>query len=211
MKTINLFGINVSYSDDLNGGGLHASKDYIIVLKKLYGNTVFEHCMEWCAGPGYIGFSILGAKICKQLTLVDINPDAITVVNKTIDNNNIQSIVDSYLSDNFVTVDVNKKFDLIVGNPPHFSEDVYMKHHGLWRDTHSRIYRDKDWNIHRQFFQTVGQYLSPSGKILLLESTRGSSEETFKTMIEDNGLRITNHLFSPLFPDKNWYLEIQRA
>jgi hypothetical protein len=63
---------------------------------------------------------------------------------------------------------------------PHFS-DTYLsqiKEH------------DEDWGLHRAFFGSVGAFLNPGGVIVLQENNRGSTAETFRSMIEAAGLSV---------------------
>lgn len=208
MKTLDVFGINVKFTDDLNGGGVINHSDFVIALKKKYNNRVFDNCMEWCSGPGFIGFSILATKICNNLTLADKHTPAIESAQLTIAENNLHNVT-TFVSDNFSNIPCDLRFDLIVGNPPHYNSSLYLKHHPEWKSIDERIYRDTDWNTHRTFFKEVKNYLAPNGKILLVEAVRGSSEETFYQMAKDSGLRISDHFFSPTRPEHSWYLEIE--
>jgi hypothetical protein len=44
--------------------------------------------------------------------------------------------------------------------------------------------------LHRRFFTAIGRFLKPGGIIVLLENNRGSTAETFRSMIEAAGLCI---------------------
>ena len=37
-----------------------------------------KRAFEWCSGPGFIGFSMLGNGLCETLCLSDINPAAVS-------------------------------------------------------------------------------------------------------------------------------------
>jgi hypothetical protein len=49
---------------------------------------------------------------------------------------------------------------------------------------------DPDWKIHREFFATIGDFLTVGDVIVLQENNRGSTVETFRRMIEQSGLEI---------------------
>ena len=49
---------------------------------------------------------------------------------------------------------------------------------------------DPNWRIHREFFATIGDFLTAGGVIVLQENNRGSTVETFRQMIEQSGLEI---------------------
>ena len=55
----NLNGIRVNYLHRLDGGGTAFGQDYIPYLPNR-GMPRQARTIEWCAGPGFIGFSLLG-------------------------------------------------------------------------------------------------------------------------------------------------------
>ena len=95
-------------------------QDYIRMLNVL-GFTQVDRIFEFCSGPAYIGYSLLAHGFCKNLTLADINPEAIKCVRKTASYNNVEHLVNIYHSDIFESIPETEKFDLVVSNPPHFS------------------------------------------------------------------------------------------
>lgn len=200
MKVENVYGVDVYYTDRSDGGGLSIYKDLVVVMQKLYGNKKWNHCFEWCAGPGFMGFSVLANNWCDKLSLGEIYTPSMIDSKITIARNNLKN-VDTYLSDNFKSISENIKFDLIVSNPPHFNTDRY----GM-PDT--RRYKDDGWKIHQDFFQNVGRYLSKDGRILLAENIRGSSEHTFEKFIHESGLMVISHRLSPTIPEHIWWLEV---
>ncbi|MBU1996589.1 MAG: hypothetical protein KKF78_05490, partial [Candidatus Omnitrophica bacterium] len=55
IQTIKYKDICVYFMDYLNGGGSGFGQQYLRVLKERVG--IVEHIYEFCAGPGFIGFS----------------------------------------------------------------------------------------------------------------------------------------------------------
>jgi tRNA1(Val) A37 N6-methylase TrmN6 len=135
---------------------------------------------EWCAGPGFIGFALLGYGFCDTLCLADVNPEAVEACRRTVAQNRLAKRVTVYHSDNLDGIPASEQRDLVVGNPPHFV-DISP---GELR------FRDEDWKLHWRFFGTIGRFLKPGGIIVLLENNRGSTAETFRNMIEAAGLCI---------------------
>ena len=135
---------------------------------------------EWCAGPGFIGFALLGYGFCDTLCLADINPEAVKACRRTVSQNGLAERVSVYHSNNLDGIPASEQWDLVVGNPPHFVDisPVELRFH------------DEDWKLHRRFFTTIGRFLKPGGIIVLLENNRGSTAETFRSMIEASGLHI---------------------
>jgi hypothetical protein len=66
-------GIRVHYKRHLDGGGSGFGQDFIPFLRGR-GIPKQARAFEWCAGPGFIGFSLLGHGLCETLCLADINP-----------------------------------------------------------------------------------------------------------------------------------------
>src|SRR5437667_12662895 len=104
---------------------------------------------EWCAGPGFIGFSLLGAGLTETLCLADINPEAVAACRRTIADNALAARVNVYQSDNLASVPSSEQWDLVVGNPPHYPDEFAgnLRAH------------DPDWRIHRAFFAQVNAHL----------------------------------------------------
>lgn len=171
-------GIRVHYKDCLDGGGTWFGQELIPFLERR-GMPRQARVFEWCAGPAFIGFSMLGHGQCETLCLADVNPAAVTACRRTIADNKLDGRVAVYHSHNLSAIPPGEQWDLIVSNPPHFD-------HGAF---HLRAH-DKGWQIHRDFFNAVGRFLRKGGVIVLQENNLGSTAETFREMIEAAGLAI---------------------
>ena len=170
-------GLEVAWSPHLDGGGRGYGQNYISVVKSLLGKV--NRIYEFCAGPGFIGFSLLAEGLCDSLCLSDINPEAIAALNETVRRNGLQDKVSVYLSDGLDDIPSTEKWDLVVSNPPHFQAD-----------TQKDILRhDPNWDIHKKFFLNIHRFLKPHGNILLQESYQGSEENDFLQMLEPGGLQ----------------------
>jgi len=203
--------ITVYYNYTLDGGGTRLALNYIDVLKEVYPGKKFNNCFEWCAGPGFIGFSILANNLCSNLWLGDIYKPAINAINQTISN------LSSKYANNQITamhlsspgeINTDIKFDLIVANPPHY--DWSNKPADAYIIRMFRICSDNEFKIHENFFQNIKKNLAPDGIILLQEASSASGPDTFKPFIEENGLKITRCFYQSANP-KIWYLEVQHA
>jgi predicted RNA methylase len=172
-------GIEIIYKKELDGGGTEFGQDFIPFLR---GRAMPKQprVFEWCCGPGFIGFSMLGNRLCETLCLSDINPAAIASCNRTVRSNGLGDRVSVYQSDNLKSIPKSERWTLVVSNPPHFVD----------RYENDIRAHDPDWRIHREFFATVGDHLSRDGVIVLQENNCGSVVETFRPMIEEAGLRI---------------------
>lgn len=171
--------IRVHYKRYLDGGGSAFGQDYIPLLHDC-GMPRQGRVFEWCAGPAFIGFALLGFGLCDTLCLADINPAAVRACRRTIAESGLADRVAVYRSNNLDDIPPGEQWDLVVGNPPHFD----------WSQIGEIRIADSGWQIHRRFFQTVGRFLKPGGVILIQENNHGSTAETFRPMIEEAGFAI---------------------
>ncbi len=74
--------------------------------------------LELCSGCGYIAFEIADKGLCKQITTVEIMPEAVELQNKTIAHNALEN----FTAINCDLKDYNAKYkvDCVVCNPPYF-------------------------------------------------------------------------------------------
>jgi hypothetical protein len=79
-------GIRVYYEPELNGGGTSFGQMFVPILRRL---GLGGSCYEPFSGPAFIGFSLLGAGICDELVVSDVNPKAIDYVKLTVKLNDL--------------------------------------------------------------------------------------------------------------------------
>jgi methylase of polypeptide subunit release factors len=191
----------VQYDSWMDGGGTWFGQEYAAVLQQRY-NQKFQRCYEWCAGPAYIGFDLLDHGICQSLCVSDIYDLAIQRVKETAIINSLNN-VSAYTTDTVIGLPAHEKFDLVVGNPPHFLECP-------GDSNYQRIAVDTEWHAHREFFANIGKHLLPDAVILLQENQAGSlrREQEFESMILASGLEITAVFNSPKHYTPNHYTQI---
>ncbi len=196
-------GINIFHRIDLNGEGFNLVFDYLRAFHKTIMKPQ-DTILEVGCGPGYLGFVFLSLGLCKNLILVDINPNALEVVKKTIKINNLKN-VKYYLSDGLSDVPENC-CDLIISNPVHFDEGVKIK---KWRyhSTDELIARDKDWSFHKNIYSNGERVLKPNGSMLIQENgLAGNNTKLFRDMIEESGGSFVDEVTSnPLTPESPMY------
>lgn len=203
------FGIDIYYYPQLDGGGRVLTPPFHrFILNNPRYNKVYSHLFEWCAGPAFIGFSLLGAGVCSKLYLADINPLAMECVEKTVEMNKLQDRVSFTCSDNFKSIPKEIRFDAIVSNPPNYY-DINLEHH------YGKLYyndlrpNDRNWLIHKAFYANVANYLEEDAILLISEVEPYKTQvciptsnktpydrrprqpiDDFKQMIEDGGLSL---------------------
>ena len=198
----------VTYDSSEDGGGTWFGQEYASQLRRY--DRQFDRCLEWCSGPGFIGFALLAHDICQDLVLMDqyaISADSVT---ETIRQNRCQDRARFYNLDRIGSLPRHERFDLVVANPPHYREcpgDI----------NYQRIAVDTDWQTHQEFYANIRQYLNPDAVILMQENQAGSlgGPAEFLPMIESNGLILTAYWTSPTYFDRSgptqiYYLEIRQ-
>jgi SAM-dependent methyltransferase len=156
-------------------GGLAFGRDFPRVLNELEIGRC-ERMFEFCAGPGYIGYSLLAAGWCESLVLADIDADAVSMARLTASHNELEDRVVVYRSDVLDQIPAAERWDLVVANPPHYPED----------NGDARVF-DPGWGLHRRFYASVARFMNPGGQILMVESAEGSDPELFEEMIRAGG------------------------
>lgn len=210
--------LKVHYSKSISGeigSGMPNAKVFADIIKTLYPGRVFRNCLEWCAGAGFIGFEIFAQDLCDNLYLHDIYPPCIESVKTTIANNKdrCQGRVFYHHSPSVSTFPEDWKFDLIVANPPFYGLDNNLMSTLMYkvRPVTHRMGIDEQWKIHEDFFNNIKKSLAPNGVILMSESVAGSGPDTFRSMIEKNGLYINDcywqgPTFAPIY-----FMEIKQT
>jgi len=181
LQTVKYKNIEVYFMPYLDGGGRGFGQQFLRVVKEKFGRV--GHVFEYCAGPGFIGFSLLAHGLCDRLTLADVNPDAVMCVNKTIKANGLEDRVSVYESDCLDQIPETEKWDLIVSNPPHWpsTEEQYKENIRNF---------DPGLIVHKNFYRDIHKFLNPDGSILFQELSIATTGSDFEKMIHDNGLKI---------------------
>lgn len=231
--------ISVCYTNECDGGGTVFGIKYVDVIKKKYPNRTFDNCLDWCSGPGFIGFNLLDHNICKELHLIDHYQPAIDYAKNTINSlpSKFKDSVKVYQIDDLKFLPGHVMFDLVVANAPHFQAELTPKIQLLNRlyvdqltvedkrtllekfpvmdnKNFNRIAVDSEWRARKNFYQTIKSHLLPNGVILMQENAAGSTVEDFESMIDLSGLEITDVFFDNDYGNfiptiKIYYIEIK--
>ena len=169
--------IDVYYKRFLDGGGREFGQDFLRLFRSRR-MPAQARLFEWCAGPGFIGFSLLAHGFCDTLCLADVNPAAVRAARMTVHRNRLADRIAIYRSDNLKDIPAAERWNVIVSNPPHFDDLDFKDENKLY---------DRDWRLHRDFFRDSPRFLAPNGVIVLQENNQGSTAETFHRMAEAAG------------------------
>ena len=173
-------GLAVFDRPEQHRGGMAFGRDFPRVLNEL-GIGPRERLLDFGSGPGYIGYSLLAAGWCDSLVLADIDAEAIATARHTAAFNGIEDRVTAYVSDALDHIPSAERWDLVVANPPHFLPDP-----GRVED--AQVF-DRDWSLHRRFYDALDRHMRPGGLAILVENRAGSDPELFAEMIRAGGGR----------------------
>jgi methylase of polypeptide subunit release factors len=179
--------IKVFYHVDHDGGGTSFGQDFI----KLFNYLNFQpkgRVLEWCGGPGFIGFRIYDSYNVDSVVFSDINLSLIKNFNRTLKKNRLQNI--SYFIGHLNTMP-KQKFDLIVANPPHFPNKNDYPQAKVERQ---RLI-DENWNIHKVFFENINNFMSPNSTLILQENKKASSPEIFEQLMQNTPISLKKIVF----------------
>jgi methylase of polypeptide subunit release factors len=185
-------GIEVCYRPDLDGSGSWLVAPFAALLRKkseeLGARLPYRTAYEWCAGPAFLGFALLGAGICDELYLADINPKAIDCVNRTIKRNGLEGRVRTYVGDGVDALPPDARFDLVVANPPNYFH--LNPRHPLYQ-THKDDLRPNDpgWRLHRAFYSKIARHMTDDCRIFVSEVSAFQREVRFPGNAEPYDIR----------------------
>jgi hypothetical protein len=183
--------IEVCWLQELDGGGRAFGQDFLPIVRNLFGRV--GRLFEFCAGPGFIGFSLLAHGLCDSLVLADINPLAIDALQETVRRNDLGDRVAVYHSDGLARIPDDERWNLVVGNPPHYaSPPGYVK---PGNKSASLRTVDAGWRLHASFYAEVGRFLADGGQVLLLDNSKGGSPDDFLPMLRAGGLELVRTLW----------------
>lgn len=174
-------GIKIKYHPSMEGGGIHRAPMFIEVLSLIAPNKIFNHCLEWCSGPGFIGFSLLGKGLCKQLDLADIWQPSLSAA-KTV---KAPCNVDTWHIRSLCDIQPPRMYDLIVANPPWWPGNLLE---------HNRLGSDPGLAILKKFLSDAKSYLTPNGLIVLVEGQTYTGPKDISNALADTGLELTHVL-----------------
>ena len=151
-----------------------------------YGDN--PQVLDLCTGSGCIAVAL--AKNCDrvQVTATDISGEAIAIARANIHKHSLSERIELLQGDLFTPL-LQRRFDLVVSNPPYVST---LEFEGL--DRNVKDYEpelalragDEGLDIYRRILQEIGDHLKPEG-VLMMEM--GFRQETaLRQLLEQTGL-----------------------
>lgn len=123
--------------------------------------------LDMCTGSGCIGISIAKNIENAKVTLVDISENVIEIAKKNALRNKVESQLAFIQSNMFEKVE--KKFDIIVSNPPYIKTDVIPKlDKQVQNEPHIALDGGKDGlKFYKIIIEEAKKYLKENGKLIL--------------------------------------------
>ena len=154
---------HVHYNKYHNGGG-----PYLIDLfLKDYSFPKFNSVMEFCSGPGFMGYYLMHKYNLPEVHLVDINPEVKPAIDLTNQENHWNGIF--YLSDALENYN-GPKVDFIITNPPHCTNLEQFNQCTNNKRNQKNILLDQNLNMHKKFANKLNKVLNKNGHLMLIEN-----------------------------------------
>jgi len=215
-----LRNIKITYDDiviytkgQLDGyGSKHWDEYYNYIRWATNGRKLYKG-LEWCCGPAYFAIPLLKYNVVDYMVMSDIHSPLKKYIEASLRDSKLLNRGEFIESNNFKNIP-KQKFDLIIGNPPHFNWNNNLpdwnnpEEYELYHE--DRKFIDNEWNIHKDFFDNVNDYIKDNGDIVLLENIKHSDLTVFEPMLKKNNLKIIHSVKSNDYPDDIWYIHIRK-
>mgnify|MGYP000491162458 CR=1 FL=1 len=154
---------HVYYNKYHNGGG----KDLIDTFLRDYKLPKFNSVMEFCSGPGFMGYYLMHKYNLPEVHLVDINSEVKPAIDLTNQENDWNGIF--YLSDALENYN-GPKVDFIITNPPHCTDLEQFNKCTNNKKNQKNILLDQDLDMHKKFANKLNKVLNKGGHLMLIEN-----------------------------------------
>lgn len=174
-------GIILHNIHNMDGGGSTHYTDFLEIVSTV-GKKHYARALEWCSGPGFIGYAFLCNKICEHIVFMDKYAPAIDSCVETANQNNLIDNITTYVADAIYKLPSIEKFDLVLGNPPHmWDRDIFLNetrknyeqnNHTLTEEhieVLERLLLDHNQDIHIEFFSHITEHLLPEADLFISE------------------------------------------
>ena len=180
MKEFEVEGKKIYYDTEFDGGGttfgINSLKDTVVENSIKPGRI-----LEMCSGPGFMGFYLNFKGLADELTLVDINYENNTFIQKTILSNGLSNT--KFIASNGFDNLTDTLFDTIIINPPHYASSRDGGYPSIQEELMSL---DEDMYLHQEFFENAKDYLKKDGVIILIGNMGGITPNDIRDVAGDD-------------------------
>jgi len=168
-------------------------RDILIERIEQYGKPHYNRGFEWCAGSGPLGYALLDEKLVDHISFSDCYDKAIELCLLTAKNNNIETLVEAYISPKISQIPQTKLWDIVVSNPPHVWDKTgvlttkYPSEENMFNQ--ARMLVDQDMETHKEFFSNIRSRLNEDADLFIIEHDSGAKQK-YIDMAEAGGLKF---------------------
>ena len=134
---------------------------------KFIKENKFKHILDLCTGSGAIAVSVA---YYNDVSIVasDISKNALQVAKDNAKTNNVLNKIQFIESNMFDNI-INKKFDIIISNPPYVTEKEYkcLERELLFEPKNAFLAGEDGLKFYRIIAENSARYLNPKGVLLL--------------------------------------------
>jgi release factor glutamine methyltransferase len=149
-----------------------------------------KSALDLCAGCGCIAISLVKLGVFENITASDISDDALKIAKENAARNNALGI--EFVASNMFDNIGNKKFDIIISNPPYVSykEYSYLEPELKYEPKLALTAQDDGLFFYREIADEAFNYLN-SGGLICLELNANKSHE-IKQIFSSNNYKYKN-------------------
>ena len=190
LNKCNFYGYNFYVNSDTL---IPRSETELIIDIALKKNRIFNKCLDIGVGSGNLSITILLQNIAKKIDAVDISKKALSVAKKNSKSHKINNI--SFHQLDVLKYKFNKKYDLIVSNPPYINNSDYNKlplEIKKYEPAIALTDFDNGFKFYNKIFEQLHNMLNQNG-ILLIEIGLENTKETINTIFHNNDFKLLWH------------------
>ena len=151
-----------------------------IIANKLNGN---EKILDLCSGSGVIGLALKNKYKNLDMTLSDIDDEAIMQIKKNARLNNLKvKIIKSDLFEN-----IKEKYDVIICNPPYINENMQLDNSVLDYEPHHALFAiDDGLYFYKKIIKELKNYLNDSNSWFCFEIGEKQGSQILNFLKKEN-------------------------
>lgn len=136
----------------------------------------YTSMLDMCTGSGVIALAVANATSIQSVDMADISSKAIKVASKNIELLEKKDKCKAFVSDIFQKIDLNKKYDIIVSNPPYVTEEEYahLSQYVKEEPYIALVAKDDGLYYYKKIAKEAKEHLRPGGALVFeIGSTQG--------------------------------------
>jgi len=163
---IQLLGFSLVVEPDVFHPQLFISSKF---LGRYVGSLLLKNTQVLDMGTGSGIIALCAARLGASVTAVDLNPTAVRCAAENFGRNGFEGKITILQCDLFSSLPRRPTFDYIIWNPPFYEGDPVTAADFAWK-------AGTDYETIRRFAHDAADYLSRSGRIILILSSDGNPE-----------------------------------